>query len=523
MNSLSQAFAQILKGLKTLPPSRLFSVLTAAGIILLSIVILVWYVNKTEYRVLFSNLSTEDAGGIVALLDKEKISYRLSPAGSSVFVPSDKVSEIRLKLAASGLPRDGEVGFEIFDGKNFGVTAFVQHLNYQRALQGELSRTIKGLDEIQQCRVHIVMPKRSLFVEEQKKPTASIIVKLRSGRRLQESQIDGITYLVASSVEGLMPSDVMVVDNGGNILSKTEGGSEAARMTASQTERQRNIEGELSSSIQSMLEKVVGEGKAVVRVSAALDFRMVEKTEELYDPEEPVIRSMQRQTEKAGGAGAGGESTVSPTGTESVANEAVKREKTEEVINYEINRVVNKTVMPVGEIKRLSIAVLVDGIYARDKEGMLTYQPRSKKEVAVLEDVVKKASGFDSERGDQVIVTNIPFERAVLETLPVEEESWLDKMAVFFPLIKYLILLVALILIVMFIIRPVVRMLVAKGVEAEVPRRELLPGSPEEVGGERPPLGIAEPGIGKFAEAEVVRQMAVTNPKGVAELLRDWM
>ena len=523
MNSLSQAFTQILKGLKTLPPSRLFSVLTAAGITLLSIVILVWYVNKTEYRVLFSNLSTEDAGSIVALLDEKKISYRLSPAGNSVFVPSDKVSEIRLKLAASGLPRDGEVGFEIFDGKNFGVTEFVQHLNYQRALQGELSRTIKGLDEIQQCRVHIVMPKRSLFVEEQKKPTASIVVKLKSGRRLRESQIDGITYLVASSVEGLMPSDVMVVDNGGNILSKTEGGSEVARMTASQTEYQRNIEGELSSGIQSMLEKVVGDGKVVVRVSAALDFRTVEKTEELYDPEEPVVRSMQRQTEKTGSPGAGGESTVSPTGTESAANEALKREKTEEVINYEINRVVNKTIMPVGEIKRLSIAVLVDGIYAKDKEGLLTYQPRSKKEVAVLEDVVKKASGFDSGRGDQVIVTNIPFERAGLETLPVEEESWRDRIALFFPLIKYLILLVGLIMIVMFVLRPVVRMLVAKGMEAEVPRRELPPGSPAEVEGEKPPLKIREPEIKKFAEAEAVQQMAATNPKNVAELLRNWL
>ena len=216
---------------------------------------------------------------IVTKLKEKKIPYQLSDSGNSILVPSDKVSELRLELASSGLPQGGGVGFEIFDSKTLGVTEFVQQLNYQRALQGELSRTINGLDEIQHSRVHIVIPKKSLFAEDQLKPTASVILKLKSGRSLRPAQIDGIVHLVASSVEGLNPSDVMVVDNTGKVLSKIQDDAKLGRLSNSQADYQRNFEKDLTGRVQSMLEKVVGEGKAVVRISADLDFRVVEQLE----------------------------------------------------------------------------------------------------------------------------------------------------------------------------------------------------------------------------------------------------
>jgi len=277
---------------------------------------------------------------------------------------------------------------------------------------GELSRTIGSMDEVQQVRVHIALPKDSLFVEDRKKTTASVTLKLKSGRTLRSSQIEGISHLVASSIEGLSPEDVMVIDGKGNILSKPSGDPKFMRVTASQMEFQQNMEKDLAGRIQTMLENIVGREKAVVRVAADLDFRVSEKTEETYDSEAPVVRSMQRQTEKAqstsagkaGGAGAG----TAPAGQE--------REKVDEVINYEINKVVNKTVMPIGEIQKLSVAVLVDGVYQKDNQGKEAYRPRDKKELDSLEDLVKKTVGFNAARGDQVAVSNMPFSK-----MPVDE------------------------------------------------------------------------------------------------------
>ena len=270
-------------------------------LIIASIMTFVHFTNQEDYRVLFSNLTSEDASNIVTKLKEKKVSYQLSPSEDTISVPSGQVSELRLELAAAGLPRGGGVGFEIFDNKTFGATEFEQQLNYRRALQGELSRTINSLDEIQQCRVHIVLPKESLFIEQQKKPTASVTVKLKAGRKLKESQIDGIGHLVASSVEGLNSDDVMIVDNQGNILSKKQGDSKLARLSSSQSEYQRNLEKDMGNQIQTLLENVVGHGKAVVRVKADLDFRVMERTEEIYDPESPVIRSTQKQVDKSVG------------------------------------------------------------------------------------------------------------------------------------------------------------------------------------------------------------------------------
>jgi flagellar M-ring protein FliF len=512
-----QFFLQLWNGFSTLTPQRKLTVLAVTAASFIGMGILVFVAQQSDYRVLFSNLASDDAGNIVARLQEKKIPYKISPSGDSILVPQEKVSELRLALAASGLPQGGGVGFEIFDTKSMGVTEFVQQLNYQRALQGELSRTINSLDEIQHSRVHIVIPKKSLFTEEQKKPTASVILKMKPGRTLKYPQIEGIARLVSSSVEGLNPSDVMVVDNTGKVLSKIQDESKLARMSNSQIEYQRNIEKDLTSRLQTLLEKVVGEGKAVVRVSADLDFRIMEKTEERYDPEAPVVRSTQRQSEKT--AAAAPASPV-PALKEPVSSGAGVNEKTDEVINYEINKVVNKMVMPVGEIRKLSIAVLVDGTYAKNDKGVEEYQPRSKKELADLEDLVKKSAGFDPKREDQVVVNNIPFKKVEAEA-DSGKESWTESISAFLPIIKYMVLLAVAIAFFIFFLRPLVRMLLVRGRTIEMPR-ETPPVFPGEIEGTAVPMIGAQQGRA-YPEAEVVKQMANADARKFADLLRNWI
>ena len=520
MDSMFHFFSQSWNVFRSLTPSKRLAILVVAVITLISIAAFVVLVNQKEYRTLFSNLSTEDAGEIVSVLQEKKIPYKISSTGDSVLVPTEYVSELRLSLASSGLPQGGGVGFEIFDNKNFGVTDFVQKLNYQRALQGELSRTITGLDEIQHSRVHVVIPKESLFVEKQGKPTVSVIIKLKTGRNLRASQVEGIAYLVAGSVEGLSPEEVMIVDSGGNILSAVKSGSQMSKRTDSQMEFQRNVEKNLADRIRTMLENVVGKEKVVVRVSATLDFRVMEKTEESYDPEEPVVRSMHRRSEKSSASDSGGESTVSPTSGSNEQSYGTGHEKTDETINYEINRIVSKTVMPVGEVKKLSMAVLVDGIYNKNDKGVEEFQPRSKKEIETMENLVKRSVGFDAERGDQIVVSSIPFRKIELEMGPVEEEGWKSKLHLIVPLIKYFVPLIVLIFVLFFILRPLIKFIMTK-----------------EIGGGRVlPVGVAQSqdegvfldlGGGEPDETlkglDAVKNLAAHDAKKFAELLRNWL
>ncbi|RLC22512.1 MAG: flagellar M-ring protein FliF [Deltaproteobacteria bacterium] len=520
MNSVLHFFSQSWKVFNSLTPSKRLAILVVAVITLISIAAFAVFVNQKDYKTLFSNLSTEDAGEIVSALQEKKIPYKVSSAGDSILVPAEYVSELRLTLAASGLPKSGGVGFEIFDNKNFGVTDFVQKLNYQRALQGELSRTITGLDEIQHSRVHIVIPKESLFVEKQAKPTVSVIIKLKAGRKLRASQVEGIASLVAGSVEGLSPEEVMIVDSGGNILSAPKSGSQLSKRTDSQMEFQRNMEKNLADRIRTMLENVVGKGKVVARVSATLDFRVMEKTEESYDPEEPVVRSMHRRSEKSNSSDSGGESTVSPTSGLNKSAYGTGHEKTDETINYEINRIVSKTVMPVGEVEKLSMAVLVDGIYNKNDEGVEAFQPRSKKEIETIESLVKRSVGFDAKRGDQIVVTSIPFRKGEVEMGPVEEEGWKAKLHLVLPLIKYFVPLIVLILVLFFILRPLIKFIMTTDLSA----------------GRALPAGVAQSqnkdvlldlGGGEMDESlkglDVVKKLADQDSKKFAELLRNWL
>jgi flagellar M-ring protein FliF len=508
------------QGFNALSGARKMVLASVTILILASIFIFVYITNQEDYRVLFSNLTSDDASNIVTKLKEKKVPYQVSPSGDVISVPSGKVPELRLELAAAGLPHGGGIGFEIFDNRTLGATEFEQQLNYRRALQGELARTINSLEEIQQSRVHIALPKESLFIDQQKKPTASVTIKLRTGKKLKQAQIDGIAHLVASSVEGLNPDDVMLVDSQGNILSKVQGDSKLARMSSSQIEYQRNFEKDLANQIQSMLENVVGQGKAVVRVNADLDFRIMEKTEETYDPESPVVRSTQKQTDKATNA-----PPASGKAPGSVTSPGSEKEKMDETVNYEINKIVSKTVMPVGDIKKISIAVLVDGAYTKDDKGASVYQERPKKELESIEDLVRKSAGFNVQRGDQVVVTSMAFSRADTEQGMIAP-SWQDKIAPILPIVKYVVIMVGVLLAFMFVIRPIIGSVISAAQRIEDKRQPQLTsaaGVSVELGSKTPQLTLEQLEEKPMSEVDLARQLAGADAKKFAELMRNWL
>lgn len=519
MDPFSEFFTKLGAGFASLTPARKASILLATVITLAGISFLVYLTGQIEYRVLFSNLSSEDAGSIVNKLQEKKVPYKLSATGDAISVPMDKVAELRLEMATAGLPQGGGVGFEIFDTKSLGATEFEQQLNYRRALQGELARTISSLEEIQQSRVHLALPRESLFVEQQKKATASVTIKLKQGKSLRSSQVEGIAHLVASSVEGVSPEDVIIVDSKGNILSNVQADSKFARMTNAQAEYQRNTEKEIVGRIQSMLENVVGKGKAVVRISAEMDFRVSEKTEEKYDPDSPVIRSVKRQTDK----------TVPPqpvAGKAAAAPDSAGQEKLDETINYEINKVVNKTVMPVGEIQKLSVAVLIDGIYNKNEKGVEVYQPRAKKDLDSLEELVKKAAGINATRGDQVVITEMPFSRVEAATEAFEKPSWQEKLVLFSPLIKYGVVLITMISLLMLFARPLIKGILVRDMSRSGGRLEPTTAAlPLQAGVQAYQVAeTAGTNEGKeHTERDMAKQMADADARKFAEVLRTWL
>jgi flagellar M-ring protein FliF len=416
---MSQALKKITEPFLALSPKKRIIVGSVAGLSAILFTLLIMVANRTDYRPLFSNLSSEDAGEIVKKLKEQKIPYRIESDGKAISVPSDKVYDLRLSLASEGLPQGSGIGFEIFDRKNFGMTEFVQKLNYQRALQGELSRTISQITGVEQARVHIALPEKSLFKDDEKPATASVVLRMKSGRSLSESEVQGIIHLVSSSIEGMDPDKVAVLDSRGKILSKAGATDPTGKMTSSMLEMQRNYEKAVEERLQTLLDKAVGAGKSVARVNAVFNFKQVERYEERYDPEATVVRSEQRTEEKNGSATSasgipGVQSNLGKAGATAPAAQSGQGSRSDETMNYEISRSTARTIEPVGTLARISVAILVDGKYeAASGSGSSAkpkYQPRSADELQKIDALAKGAVGFNVERGDLVTVANIPFQ-----------------------------------------------------------------------------------------------------------------
>ena len=425
MDSIKRLLGNIRDRFQTLPLTQRLLILAVVVAGILALGFLGFLHDQSDYGVLFTNLSQEDAGVIVDKLKGKKVSYQLEGGGTTILVPKSEMYELRLLLASEGLPRGGGVGFEIFDRQELGVTNFVQHLNYQRALQGELARTIAGMPEILEARVHIVTPKESLFREDQKEPSASVAVKLRPGRTLSSEQVDAIVHLVASAVAGLHPSQVTVVDLRGRILSKPEDRLTLHGLSEGQLGLQRQVEVSYEDKVQELFDKILGQGKSFVRVSTELDFQKINLQEETFTPNPQLIRSEQKTTERTTRGLAGGNpeakfnlnrGTISPpppgTGPPPLTAPSppktptgVGSERFSELKNYEINRVARQVVDSPGKVKRLSLAVVVDGIYQGKDNKFSTRNPEEMRRFANL---AKKAVGFNAERGDQLEISCAP-------------------------------------------------------------------------------------------------------------------
>lgn len=396
-------------------PQRL--AIIGAVVVAIGIVItLIATTSSPTMHVLFSDLDPKDAAAIVEKLKEQNIPYELSDGGTAIRVPQSQVYELRLALAREGLPAGSTVGYEIFDRTNLGMSDFVQKLNHKRALEGELQKTIASFDEVQKVRVMIVLPEKALFEKDQKKPTASVLLHLKNGRSLSKLNIEGIQNLVASSVEGLSPADVTVVDQHGQILSQApRDNSTLAGLTATQYEQQQKVESYLTSRVQSLLDGVLGPGNSAVRVSVELDFTQREQTRENFDPDGQVVRSEERIAEAR-------------RSQDSLDYPAVNSESnaTKVRTNYEISRTVERIVGGVGTIKRISASVLVNGItkiVEQDGKKVAQYTPRSSEELQKLTQIVRNAIGYDPERNDQVSVVNLPFDTTLLEE-PEETPSF---------------------------------------------------------------------------------------------------
>ena len=379
-----------------------------------------------QMTTLFTDLSVEDSSAIIKDLERQAIPYEMRNDGAILMVPKDRVARLRMKLAESGLPKGGGVGYEIFDKSDaLGATSFVQNINHLRALEGELARTIRALDRVQSARVHLVLPERPLFAREKAEPTASIVLKVRGA--LEPQQVRAIRHLVASAVGGLKPQRVSVVDETGRLLA--DGSVEDPVLGGVTTdERKAAFERRLREQVESIVTSVVGPGRARVQLTAEFDFNRITQTLDKFDPESRVVRSSQTREETTT-AGDTANNTVSvanelPGATprpDATAKPADQNRKSEEIVNYEISRTTKTEVIEGGRINRISIAVVVDGIYKKNEKGELVYEPRGKEEIDRIAALVRTAIGYDQKRGDQIEVANLRL--AESPQIPVAEPA----------------------------------------------------------------------------------------------------
>jgi flagellar M-ring protein FliF len=458
-NNTPDAPQNLLGGISRWPRGRKISLIIVAAASILAFALIIWQYRSADYRVLYANLSNNDAAAVVEWLKERKISYQLEDAGRSVLIPDEQVYEVRLELAGAGLPSGG-VGFEIFDKQSFGMTDFAQKVNYLRALQGELARTIAALAPVEATRIHIALPEKRLFKNQQKETKASVSLKLVPGQKLTDNQIRGIVNMIAGSVEGLEAENVNLVDEQGRILTKDPGKTSPNDMSPEMLSYQQAVEKRLEERAQSLLDLALGRDYSLVRVTAELDFSRIEKTEEIYDPAGAVPRSEQTVEEKSGSENAAGVPGVDSNLKESGRLSGYSpSSKSSEIINYEVSRTINHVKAPFGEVKKLSVSVLVADKMVEGPAGQESeVVPRTEKELQNIEGMVKTAIGFDVERGDQVQVVSMPLP-GDFSPAAWPEPSFLDKVYPLMPLVKYVFIGALALLLYFLLLRPLIKTL----------------------------------------------------------------
>jgi flagellar M-ring protein FliF len=524
---MPQGFDQLLKQLggfwNGLSAAQKIAFLSVVLIGVGSVTLLTQFARQKDYGTLYANLTPEDSARIVDFLSTQGVAYRLAHAGTVVQVPVDRVYDMRLELASEGLPSSGPVGFEIFDEGGLSMTPFQQRIRYRRALEGELGRTIARIGPVHWARVHINIPERAVLSRRQQKPSASVVVSLVSGGALDQAQGRGIAQLVAGAVEGLDTQNVNILDARGRILIRPSS-DDGDLLAAEAQDVRRALERELADRAQELLDAALGGGRSVVTVAGTIDMRRVEETQKSVNPDQTAVLSEQRVEESrtepvlapggipgtptnVPGRGPGAAGTAGPPSTETV---------TRETINFEVTRATTHTVVPIGAIQRLSVAVLVDGTYvtpegAAGEEGAQPqYQPRTDEELGRIAEIVKRAVGFDQNRGDVIEVQNLPF-RSPLEEVPEIAIPFWERpelLALASTLTRGLAVLGGFLLLALLVIRPALRQL------ASAPVAGLA--RPAAGGADEAPLQIQD-------NAELSIPISKDQARVVAEAMRQWL
>jgi flagellar M-ring protein FliF len=527
---------------------------------------LMW-ARSSDYRVLFSNIGERDGGAIIAALEQLNVPYRFSDGSGAILVPSERVHEARLRLASQGLPRGGSVGFEIMENQKFGISQFAEQVNYQRGLEGELARTIQSIGAVELARVHLAIPKPSVFVREAQKPTASVFIQLYAGRALDAAQISGITHLVASSVPQLPPANVSIVDQRGNLLSQVRPAGNSA-LDPAQIGYVREIEMAVAQRIEGILAPIAGAGNARVQVAADIDFTQTEQTAETFrpnsDPQTTAVRS--RQTSESANVSpsaqgvpgalsnqppvpatapitappvpAGGTQRPTPVSGQIEAagisapiasvGQPLNTRK-DSTTNFEVDKTIRHTRTAQGAVKRLSVAVVVNHRREIGRDGRATSKPLGEAEMKQINDLVREAMGFSAERGDTLSVVNAAFSQ--LEPATADAPLWKDpeNVALAKDLLRYLVIGAIVAYLLLGVARPLLRILFAGRTPAA--------GAGAAAGGAavysaqgKPITIVDEPdealnvALATYEhKLEKARQVAGENPQVVANIVRDWM
>lgn len=523
--------------------SKLLLVAGIAAVIAVMAVFWLWS-QQPDYRVLFSNYSDKDGGAIVAALEKMNVPYKFSDSGTAILVPAAHVHQARLKLASDGLPKGGNIGFEILENQKFGVSQFVEQVNFQRALEGELERSIQSIGAVEVARIHLAIPKPSVFVRDQQKPTASVLLNLRSGRSLDAQQVSAVVHLVASSVPDLPTANVTVVDQNGNLLSDTTKKMGNKNLDPEQLKYVEDVQQSIVKRIESIITPIVGLKNVRAEASVEIDFSVQEQAAETYKPNQQpdaaAVRSMQTnesQTSNGESTGVPGAlsnqppanatapittpAVTNPDGTPVATAAPVNSEKNL-TTNYEVDKTIRYTQQPMGGIKRINVAVVVNNMTVVDKAGKVTSRPLTAAEKTQINDLAMQAMGFNKDRGDSLTVVNSSFAGEPKEVLPAVP-LWENQRVIEYgkDALRFLVGIAVLFMLYSKVLKPLMSKLTtmtprvvarAEGEDAVVN----LSGQGGDAAVQAKPLGSYDQNI------ETAKQLAKDNPRMVASVVANW-
>jgi flagellar M-ring protein FliF len=510
--------------------------------------------RQSEWRVLYSNLADKDGGAVIAQLSTLNVPYKYTEGGGAILVPADRVHDVRLKMAALGLPKGSVNGFEMMESNRFGMTQFQERLTFQRGLEGELTRSIQALSSVQNARVHLALPNQNGFFREQQKPSASVLLSLHPGRTLDRTQLAGIVHLVASSVPEMSPTAVSVLDDSGKLLSQAPNGSGGLGVDAEQLQYAQQIEQLYSRRILDILEPIVGKQNVKAQVTAELDFSQTESTTESHKPNQTPESSAVRSQQMVESAGTGGGSTA-PSGVPGATTNQPPAQssapingqpqaitatnqagalsgvggKRESIINYEVDKTIRVVKGATGAIKRINAAVVVNNQITTDDKGKVTSIPLTEVQIEKMTALVRETVGFNKDRGDSVNLMNAPFapNKSELVDLPLWKQPEVIDVARSFAWPLGTLMLAAIVL--LGVIRPAMRALLQPSATATTTAGQL--NQLDAIEGEQPErpqlagFGTMEPAIASAAEQRLddARQLTRDNPAAVANIVKTWM